>query len=81
MYLSWKLSCLQIVKLVDDDTILSTTNVDTYLEAIFLPFVMSMYTGSTKAHTSFNDFFKLLVQAIAKLGLKKDKVRQFIGYI
>jgi hypothetical protein len=67
MYLSWKLSCLQIVKLVDDDTILSTTNVDTYLEAIH--------------HTSFNDFFKLLVQAIAKLGLKKDKVHQFIGYI
>ena len=34
-----------------------------------------MYTGTVKAHTSFAEFFNLLVQAIKKLELKKDKVR------
>ena len=34
-----------------------------------------MYSGTVKAHTSFAEFFKLLVQAIKKLELKKDKVR------
>ncbi|CAB4010513.1 Hypothetical predicted protein [Paramuricea clavata] len=75
-----ELSCTWslILKLVDDDTILSMTDVNSYLKANFLPFIISMYTGATKPLTSFNDFFKLLVQAIAKSELKKDKMVQTI---
>ena len=59
---------------MNDDTVLSKDDVDKYLETNFLSFVLSMYSGNAKAHTSFGEFFKLLVQAISKLGLKKDKV-------
>ena len=63
--------CLQIVEPVNDDTVLSKDHVNVYLETNFLPFVLSMYSGNAKAHTYFCEIFKLLVQAIAKLGLKK----------
>ena len=66
------------MKLVDDDTILSETDVDNYLVTNFLPFVLSMYTNTMKAHTSFEEFFRLLVKAIIKLGLKKDKVYKLL---
>ena len=61
------------MKLVGNDTILSETDVDNYLVTNFLPFVWSMYSNNMKAHTS-QEFFRLLVKAIIKLGLKKDKV-------
>ncbi len=66
---------------MDDDTILSETDINSYLVKDFLPFVLSMYTTTVKAHTSFEEFFRLLVKAIIKLGLKKDKVYEFLLYV
>jgi hypothetical protein len=66
------------VKLVDDSSIVSTTEVDNYLNSDFLPFVWSMYVGIAKALTSFEEFFNLLLQAIIKCGYKKDKVRTIL---
>ena len=77
-YLSKNLS-LQIVKLVDDDNVLNDSEVNNYLTSNFLPFVLSMYAGTAKVHTSFEDFFALLVQAIVKLELKKESVSKHVS--
>ncbi|CAB4011282.1 Hypothetical predicted protein [Paramuricea clavata] len=73
-----RLFAFEIVKLVDDSSIVSTMEVDNYLNTDFLPFIRSMYAESAKALTSFEEFFNLLLQAIIKCGYKKDKLSKWI---
>ena len=60
--------------MVDDEACLSSEAFDDYLVAKFVPYVTSLYDSTVKAHTSFEEVFKLLLEAIIKLELRKEQV-------
>jgi hypothetical protein len=63
---------------VDDENLVTTASLDEYLQGEFIPYVTSFYDATVKSHTSMEDVFRLLLQAVVKQQLEKAEVRLFI---
>ena len=57
-----------------DDEIVSMENLDTYLEAEFIPYVKDIYAVSVKVTTSLEEVFGMIMAAVEKLQLTKNDV-------
>ena len=64
---------VQIVELVDDETVVSKEMADEYFKE-FLPYVVSFYDVSVKASTSIQDVLRLTIQSIHLLETGKAEV-------
>jgi hypothetical protein len=64
----------QVIELINDDELLNKETLDEYLTDEFVPYVTSFYDVTVQAHTSLDEIFQLLVQAITKKQLDKREV-------